>query len=505
MGLGFALLVGVGELVVRQYDLNRRAETESRLLSQLVDARALLEAEVSEGIYVTIGLESFIESQGGEPDFNDIERWMESLFGHTRHLRNIGIAPGNRITAVFPKEGNEDVIGVNYRDLPDQWGDVQKMMQSGDAILVGPIDLIQGDTGLIYRSPVFVQGEYWGLISTVMKFSSIIEVLDRFADSHAGEYQLATITPKGPETIAGKLVADPMVSQSLEIDFPGDLRWQMTMSEQLATWHLWVARALLWGLGLIVASAVWQWLRSNQIAREMEARSMQERTEFIHSVSHELRTPLTAIRGAVGLLEREYADNPKPAYLLSLASRNLQRLQRLVDEVLDLVRLDASRMELSTEPAGVAELVHQAIENNEYYASQHELTLRTRMEPGAEQARVEVDRERFLQIMDNLLSNAIKFSDPGQSIEIHVDRREDWVEVRVADEGTGIPASFRRRIFDRFARADSSDKRRNQSGTGLGLSIVRELVLAMHGEIDVQSEEGVGTTFIIRFPTQPRP
>lgn len=350
-----------------------------------------------------------------------------------------------------------------------------------------------------------MEGEYWGLISTVMKFSSIIEVIDRFADSQAGEYQLARITPEGPETIAGELVAEPMVSQSLQIDLPGDLSWQMTMSEQLATWHLWVARVLLWGLGLIVASAVWQWLRSNQIAREAEARSVRERTEFIHSVSHELRTPLTSVRGAVGLLEREYGDDPKPAHLLSLASRNLQRLQRLVDEVLDLVRLDASRMELTVEPARVVELVHQAAENNEYYASEHQLTLRTRIETGAENARVEVDRERFLQIMDNLLSNSIKFSDPGQSIEIHVESRAPWVEVRVADEGTGIPASFRRRIFDRFARADSSDKRRNQSGTGLGLSIVRELVLAMQGDIDVQSEEGVGTTFIIRFPTQPHP
>ena len=503
--VAFVLLVGVGELVLTQFDLNRRAEAQSRLLSQLVDARALLEAEVSEGIYVTIGLESFIESQKGDPDFKKIKLWMASLFEQTRHLRNIGIAPDNQITAVYPKEGNADAIGVHYRELPDQWSAVQEVMESGNPTLVGPINLVQGGKGLIYRTPVAVDGEYWGVISTVMKFSSIIEAIDRFGATYAGEYRLVKVTPNGPETIAGTHVPEPKISESLDIKFPGGLHWRMTMSETLSIWPLWGIRAVVWSLGLIVAVLIWQWLRSSQIAREVEARSVQERTEFIHSVSHELRTPLTSIRGAVGLLEREHAKDPKTAHLLSVASRNLQRLQRLVDEVLDLARLDASRMQLRIESVRLPELVHQAIENNEHYASQHELTLLTRVSPGAEEALVEVDNERFLQVMDNLVSNAIKFSDSGQTIEIQVERKGEWCEVRVADKGAGIPAAFRRRIFDRFARADSSDKRRNQSGTGLGLSIVRELVLAMNGEIDVQSEEGVGTIFTVRFPTQPQP
>jgi len=102
--------------------------------------------------------------------------------------------------------------------------------------------------------------------------------------------------------------------------------------------------------------------------------------------------------------------------------------------------------------------------------------------------------------MDNLLSNAIKFSDPGQVIRVGIQRRWDWAQVLVIDEGTGIPASFRDQIFDRFARADSSDKRRNQSGTGLGLSLVRELVFAMEGDIAVESEQGQGTTVRVRLP-----
>ena len=498
--VGLALLVGVTELVVWQFDSNRRAEAEKRLLAQLVDARALLEAEVSEGIYITLGLDSFIQSQEGQPDFEQIESWMESLFGHTRHLRNIGIAPGNRISAVFPEEGNEEVIGVRYRDLPDQWRDVQEMMQSGEARLVGPIDLIQGERGLIYRRPVFVDNEYWGLISTVMRFSSILRVIERFAESHAGEYQLSRSTPAGPEKLAGGLEEEPMVSQSLKLEFPGGLQWRMTLSEPLNTAPLWTVRALLWGLGLIIGFAVWQWVRSSQITREAEKRSVRERTDFIHSVSHELRTPLTSIRGAIGLLARQESGNPRQAHLLSLANRNLARLQRLVDEVLDLVRLDATRMELKIEPVGLVELVQQAAENNQFHAGQHELDLRTVIEPGAESAGVQVDPERFLQIMDNLLSNAFKFSDPGQTVSVLVDRRGQWGEVKVVDEGVGIPASFKSRIFERFAKADSTDKRRNQSGTGLGLSLVHELVVAMAGEVDVQSEEGGGTTVTIRFP-----
>lgn len=500
VAVGFALFVGLGEFLVWQFDANRRVEAENRLLSRLADARALLEAEVSEGIYITIGLEGFIQSQEGQPDFEEIGRWMESLFGHTRHLRNIGLAPDNRIDAVFPKEGNEGVIGVHYRNLPGQWGDVRNMMKTGDAILVGPIELIQGGKGLIYRRPVFVEENYWGLISTVMTFSSILDVIERFVESHQVEYRLSGITPAGPELIAGGFDATPMVSQSIELDFQGGLRWQMTMGERLYTRPLWLTRGLLWGLGLVIAFAVWQWWRSKEIAREAENRSVNERTEFIHSVSHELRTPLTSVRGAIGLLEQEDGGDPKRKQLLALASRNLGRLQRLVDEVMDLARLDGSRMELKAQPVNLVELVHQSVENNEHQARQHGLTLRTQIESGAETAEADLDRERFLQIMDNLLSNAVKFSDAGLTITIMADQRSDWAEVHVIDEGTGIPASFKHRIFERFAKADSSDRRRNQSGTGLGLSLVSELVLAMAGEIDVQSEEGKGTRVIIRFP-----
>ena len=505
VSMGVAFLVATGELLIWQFDANRRAETEKELLSQLVDARALMEAEISEGLYITIGLGSFIKSQNGEPDYGEIERWMAALFRQARHLRNIGIAPGNRITAVFPKEGNHEVIGLDYRDLPDQWDDVKAAMRTGEARLVGPLDLVQGGRGLIYRRPVFVEGEYWGMISTVMKFGSVMAVIERFMETRSGAYELVQLTSEGEETIAGQSDAGQTgVSQSLAITLPGELRWRMIMRQQLETSSLWMARGVLWGLSLILGAAGWHWWRSSQLARELQARSVEEQTEFIHTVSHELRTPLTSIRGAVGLLEKHYSEDPNAERLFSLASRNLVRLQSLVDDVLDIVRLDASRMNLRLDAEPLAELVQQAVENNEHLAGQRELALHPEIASDAADASVRVDRQRFLQIMDNLLSNAIKFSDPGQVIRICIQRQGEWAQVLVIDEGTGIPASFRGRIFDRFVRADSSDKRRNQSGTGLGLSLVRELVVAMEGDIRIESEEGEGTTVTLSFLTWPR-
>ncbi len=404
---------------------------------------------------------------------------------------------------MFPKEGNEDVVGLNYRDLPGQWEEIEKTMRSGDPRLVGPVELIQGGRGLIYRHPVFVDGGYWGMISTVMRFNSIVGVIEEYAEAHSGVYELVSLNPEGNETIAGRSdVGTPSVSQSLTITLPGDLRWRMIIRKRLDASSLWMARGALWALSLVLGVAAWHWLRSSYIAREIQARSVAERTEFIHTVSHELRTPLTSIRGAVGLLENQYSDDPKAASLFALASRNLVRLQSLVDDVLDIVRLDASRMDLRMEPERLSDLARQAVENNEHLAGQNGLTLRCDIENDAADACIRVDRQRFLQIMDNLLSNAIKFSDPGQVIQVQVRRRWDWVQVRVIDEGVGIPASFRDRIFDRFARADSSDRRRNQSGTGLGLSLVRDLVLAMNGDIEVESEEGVGTTVTVRWPLE---
>ncbi|MHA7878994.1 MAG: ATP-binding protein [Saccharospirillum sp.] len=225
----------------------------------------------------------------------------------------------------------------------------------------------------------------------------------------------------------------------------------------------------------------------------------QLKAEFVSTVSHELRTPLTAIGGTLGLITGgALGDVPdRMRDLLSVAHKNTERLTALINDLLDLEKLSAGKLPVSMEWVPVAELKQHSLESHSVLAERYGVALV--LAPGDEADSICVDRHRFEQIMANLLSNAVKFSSSGRQVRLGWHRSEPWVTVTVQDQGIGIPETFRNRIFERFSQADSSD-RRARGGTGLGLAISRVLVERMHGEIDFESEEGVGTTFYVRFP-----
>lgn len=491
------ILALVIELPVWQLDTVLKADIESQLVEEASDDRAFLEAQISEGIYITIGLESFIASRGGELPLNDMQLWMANLFANTRHLRNIGIAPDNRISAVFPKEGNESVIGLDYRTLPAQWPAVERMMLTGQSSLVGPVTLVQGGSGLIYRRPVFIDGDYWGLISTVMMMDSIWTTLETATLDTSSHVRIEALGASGTRTpVAGSLAPAPRVSASLIMNLPGDTAWELTVSEQRAGWPLWAGRLTLWALGLLTL----MYGRQKYQARQAEHRATREKVDFIHTISHELRTPLTSISGALSLLAREPAPSTTGSRLLDVATRNAKRLERLVSEVLDVARLDGAKMTFSLAPLMIGPLVKQAVNNNQAFARDQGVVLQLHIEPEMEKIMINTDEQRFLQIFDNLLSNAVKFSDAGQHVELTVSRQKSQLCFSVRDQGIGIPAEFQARLFERFSKVDHSDKRRNQTGTGLGLNIARDLARQMGGDIKVHSEVGQGSEFIVEYP-----
>lgn len=220
--------------------------------------------------------------------------------------------------------------------------------------------------------------------------------------------------------------------------------------------------------------------------------------EFISTVSHELRTPLTSIRGALGLLSNGAAGAlPDEAIKLTqVAERNSERLIRLINDILDMEKVSAGTLEVSTVQSSVSELVEQAVESNCGYADKHRVKLRleNRLD-----ARVEVDPDRFEQILSNLISNAVKFSPEQATVSIRMEKQGTTIRISVIDAGKGIPEAFRPSVFERFRQADASD-RRQQAGTGLGLAISKALVELMNGRIDFDSAVGVGSCFWIELP-----
>jgi signal transduction histidine kinase len=221
--------------------------------------------------------------------------------------------------------------------------------------------------------------------------------------------------------------------------------------------------------------------------------------EFVSTVSHELRTPLTSITGSLGLLMGNAAGNlPAPmARLLAIAYTNSQRLARLVNDILDIEKMEAGRVVFNFSRVEVRTLVAQAIEANRGFAEGY--GVRVRLGEALTAADVRADPDRLLQVVTNLLSNAIKFSPPDSEVVVAIEKGVDVVRLTVRDHGQGIPVDFRPLIFEKFAQADAGDARQ-KGGTGLGLSIVKQIVDRLSGEVGFADAPGGGTIFHVQLP-----
>ncbi|MEA2878815.1 MAG: hypothetical protein QOF14_4011 [Hyphomicrobiales bacterium] len=221
--------------------------------------------------------------------------------------------------------------------------------------------------------------------------------------------------------------------------------------------------------------------------------------EFVSTVSHELRTPLTSISGSLGLLVGQWAGKlpDSAARLLVIAHKNSERLVRLINDILDIEKMESGEVTFDMKRVEVCVLVEQAIEANRGFADGFDV--RVRLDPQCKAVDVRADPDRFAQIVTNLLSNAIKFSPPGAEVVVGVETRGETVRICVRDHGHGIPAEFRPRIFEKFAQADATDARQ-KGGTGLGLSIVKQIVDRLDGEVGFADAPGGGTIFHVDLP-----
>ena len=238
------------------------------------------------------------------------------------------------------------------------------------------------------------------------------------------------------------------------------------------------------------------------ITRDITERTEMDKmkNEFISTVSHELRTPLTSIRGSLGLITGG-AVGELPAEtndMLKIASNNTERLLLLINDILDIQKIESGQMAFNFQSMDVMSFLEQALEENAAYGEQYgvKFVLSTKIND----FQVYGDKDRMMQVMANLLSNAAKFSKENDTVEISVAHHHgDTIRISVTDHGTGIPQEFRSKLFDKFTQSDSSDTRQ-KGGTGLGLSITKVIVEKHGGLIDFVSREGIGTTFYIELP-----
>jgi DNA-binding response OmpR family regulator/anti-sigma regulatory factor (Ser/Thr protein kinase) len=224
------------------------------------------------------------------------------------------------------------------------------------------------------------------------------------------------------------------------------------------------------------------------IMRDITERKKIDRmkNEFISTVSHELRTPLTSIRGSLGLLSGGAAGEmpPQAQSLLDIAGNNTERLLLLINDILDIEKIESGQMIFKFKNVAIKEFLEQSVKVNRDYASQH--NVRFELDCNESGLAVYADPDRLMLVMNNLLSNAVKFSPEGDTVEITANCHDGFVRISVTDHGSGIPEEFQPKLFDKFTQSDASDTRKI-GGTGLGLNIAKAIVDKHGGKIDFET------------------
>jgi two-component system phosphate regulon sensor histidine kinase PhoR len=226
--------------------------------------------------------------------------------------------------------------------------------------------------------------------------------------------------------------------------------------------------------------------------RELEAL----RREFVSNVSHELRTPLTAVKLMVETLQSGVDKAAREQFLNSIA-QEIERMIALVEDLLDLARLESGKLELRLGRVDVGEVCRQAVRAQEARAQAGEVRLACELP--AEGLEVTADRDKLAQVLTNLLDNALRHTPPGGNVTVRTYADGDAAVIEVADTGSGIPSTALAHIFERFYVVDPA-RARGRSGTGLGLAIVKHIVEAHRGSVSAESELGAGSRFICRLP-----
>ncbi|HCA26205.1 MAG TPA: hypothetical protein DEP05_00880, partial [Betaproteobacteria bacterium] len=297
------------------------------------------------------------------------------------------------------------------------------------------------------------------------------------------------ITPLIPEPVFRSMIA-PLLSEDKKALYFETVHRRKNGTDMPVDIHLQLVREHADSPGLFIA-----------IARDITERKRIDRmkSEFVSTVSHELRTPLTSIRGSLGLLAGGVAGEMPDAArsLLEIATSNSERLSRLINDILDIEKIEAGQMKFDMSVFDLMPVVEQSLEMNRGLAEQYNVHfVLTETVPGSQ---VYADAERLLQVLANFLSNAAKFSPPGDVATVSVKAAGHRVRVEVRDHGPGIPLEFRGRIFQKFSQADASDTRQ-KGGTGLGLSISKAIVERLGGEIGFDTEPGGGASFYFDLP-----
>lgn len=402
-------------------------------------------------------------------------------------------------TAIMPIDQNDEigVLARSYQAMIDQVDEAQSDLRSINNNLES---IVADRTADLEMSEIFqrslIENLVDGLITiddkgTIASFNPAAEKLFGYGADEVSGQNIKMLMPEPYHSEHDGYLADYKITGDKKIigmgrDVEGQRKDGTTFPIELA-----VSEMTLNGEKLYAG-----------MVRDITERKQMDKmkNEFISTVSHELRTPLTSIRGSLGLISGGAVGKlPEQAKdMLKIASKNTERLLLLINDILDIQKIESGQMAFNFQSLDIMSFLERAVEENASYGEQHGVKFVIANE--IENFQIYGDKDRMMQVMANLLSNAAKFSPDDETVEISVAHHHgDTIRISITDHGEGIPEAFQPKLFDKFTQSDSSDTRQ-KGGTGLGLSITKIIVEKHGGRIGFVSREGIGTTFYIELP-----
>lgn len=503
--------------------LNRNTVNEEKMRAAFTAETTVnrIKSQLNRYLDVSEFFQNIIGS-GHQMDSKEFQALSQMISDDSQIIKAIELAPDGVVKDIYPLKGNEAAFGIDMLNSPARKHEANLAMKSGQYTIAGPYELNQGGLGSLLFEPIYItdkSGEksFWGFSILVLDWNRFLEELelDKLTDASYCYQMWKKDGNSGKKTIiaqGGDAIHKGAVQISCKV--PNDT-WYFEIIPHTG-WVTVKQQALVFLVAVsiaVLATAICylmlhrkqrEKLYTEEIRKSAEkARKANEaKTRFLFNMSHDIRTPMNAIVGFSGLLEKSLHDEKKSLDYIKKIRVSSDILLTIINQVLEMARIESGKITLNPESVNIREMVEAM--NTVFESSLTKKSLEYQCSLNVVHDQILCDKTKMEEIILNVVSNSIKYTNPHGKITVSIDELDSEDEknanykVVVEDNGIGMSQDYLPHIFEEFSREHTSTETR-VAGTGLGLPIVKSLVDRMGGTIEVESEEGKGTRFIMKF------
>lgn len=503
--------------------LNRNTVNEEKMRAAFTAETTVnrIKSQLNRYLDVSEFFQNIIGS-GHQMDSKEFQALSQMISDDSQIIKVIEQAPDGVVKDIYPLKGNEAAFGIDMLNNPARKYEANLAMKSGQYTIAGPYELNQGGLGSLLFEPIYItdkSGEksFWGFSILGLDWNRFLEELelDKLTDASYCYQMWKKDGNSGKKTIiaqGGDAIHKGAVQISCKV--PNDT-WYFEIIPHTG-WVTVKQQALVFLVAIsiaVLATAICylmlhrkqrEKLYTEEIRKSAEkARKANEaKTRFLFNMSHDIRTPMNAIVGFSGLLEKSIHDEKKSLDYIKKIRVSSDILLTIINQVLEMARIESGKITLNPESVNIREMVEAM--NTVFESSLTKKSLEYQCSLNVVHDQILCDKTKMEEIILNVVSNSIKYTNPHGKITVSIDELDSEDEknanykVVVEDNGIGMSQDYLPHIFEEFSREHTSTETR-VAGTGLGLPIVKSLVDRMGGTIEVESEEGKGTRFIMKF------